>query len=194
MIIDPGLLNHINHRLNDQETVDEIRQSLLIAGWDQKQVDQALKEVQEARENTTATEKGNPQIFMLQKRRRNSALSGRLSVRQYATGVLLVLLLNLIIIWSLAQGYDLLPHTQEVNTIFFTALLGLFLFNTFTLISIAVRRLHDIGFDNTWALFLFLPAFNILFLIFLCKPGMHGKNKFGEDPRFFKLLPTLFNQ
>ena len=194
MIIDPGLLNHINHRLNDRESMKNIRASLLEVGWEKKQVDAALKEVEDARNNTSDTQKGNPEIFMARRRRDRSPLSGRLSVNQYLTGLLAIILLNLVILFALMQGYRILPPTQEANTLLFTILLALFLFNTFTLISISVRRLHDIGFDNTWALFLFIPGINVIFLSLLCKPGARGKNKFGEDPRFFHLFNTLFNR
>lgn len=194
MIVDPGLLNHINHRLNDHESEDDIRESLLSTGWDTLHIDAALSQVREARVNTTQTQKGNPEIFMPRNHERKSALSGRLSVHQYLVGILLVALIDSIILLILHIGYQTLPHTPEINTIFFTALLALILFNVFTLISISVRRLHDIGYQNTWALFLFIPALNVVFLVYLCKPGMRGKNEFGEDPRFFGIFSTLLNR
>lgn len=194
MIVDPGLLNHINHRLNDHESEEDIRQSLIAVGWKEDQVTAALSQVREARTNTTSTQKGNPEIFMLRNHKRKSALSGRLSVHQYFTGLLFVAIIDTIILLILHIGYQTLPHTPEINTIFFTGLLALILFNVFTLISISVRRLHDIGYANTWALFLFLPVINIVFLLFLCKPGMRGKNEYGEDPRFFGTFPLLLNR
>lgn len=194
MIIDPGLLNHINHRINDHESIEHIRQTLVEVGWDEAQVNFALTEVTTARENTSENDKGNPQIFHLHNNRDGSPLAGRLSIRQYLVGVLLITLVDTVIIFGLVKAYLILPHTPEINTLFFSVSLFVFLINTFTLISITVRRLHDMGYGNTWALFLFLPVINIVFLIFLCAPGSKGNNNYGADPRYFSMFRTLLNK
>jgi len=198
-IIDPGLLNHINHRLNDREPIDTIRQSLVDAGWERGQIEQAIREVQAARKNTDREHKGHPGIFMLNPRLNESAndsspLEGRLSVLQYIVGLAFVALFDAVTITPLVWGYHVLPETPERNTIFFTVALGVVLVNIFTLISLCVRRLHDLGYDNTWALFVFVPGINIIFLLLLCTSGTKGPNKYGIDPRPLSLLRTLFNR
>ena len=51
------------------------------------------------------------------------------------------------------------------------------------LISVSVRRLHDIERSGWWYLIQFIPFIGgLIFLIWLCTPGTSGANRYGSDP------------
>ncbi|QCT89759.1 DUF805 domain-containing protein [Escherichia sp. E4742] len=50
-------------------------------------------------------------------------------------------------------------------------------------ISITVRRLHDIDRSGWWILLVLIPIIgDIALLIFMCQKGTEGENRFGKDP------------
>ncbi len=50
-------------------------------------------------------------------------------------------------------------------------------------ISVAVRRLHDIDRSGWWILISLIPIIGFLiFLVFACRRGTDGANRFGPDP------------
>jgi uncharacterized membrane protein YhaH (DUF805 family) len=50
-------------------------------------------------------------------------------------------------------------------------------------LGVAVRRLHDTGRSGWWLLVSLVPLLGfILLLIWFCKPGDIGPNRFGSDP------------
>ena len=50
-------------------------------------------------------------------------------------------------------------------------------------ISITVRRLHDIDRSGWWVLLVLIPIIgDIALLIFMCQKGTKGENRFGKDP------------
>jgi uncharacterized membrane protein YhaH (DUF805 family) len=51
-------------------------------------------------------------------------------------------------------------------------------------ISIGVRRLHDIN-KSGWTLLMCLIPFAgiVIMIVFFCKPGISGSNKYGSDPK-----------
>jgi uncharacterized membrane protein YhaH (DUF805 family) len=51
-------------------------------------------------------------------------------------------------------------------------------------ISVAVRRLHDIGKSGWWLLICFVPLVGaIVLLVFYIQPGQAGANTYGPDPK-----------
>jgi len=68
------------------------------------------------------------------------------------------------------------PEVGVFSTIFSLAILlpGL---------AVAVRRLHDIDRSGWWLLLWFVPLVGMIVLIvWACKPGTPGHNRFGADP------------
>jgi uncharacterized membrane protein YhaH (DUF805 family) len=65
-----------------------------------------------------------------------------------------------------------------------TTLLDLLGFSTFIpLISLSVRRLHDIGKSGWWYLLIFIPVLGSLLLLFwAAKKSEDGENRFGSNP------------
>jgi uncharacterized membrane protein YhaH (DUF805 family) len=57
-----------------------------------------------------------------------------------------------------------------------------FLFLFITFLSVAVRRLHDVGRSAWWLLIGFSAIGVILLIYWSCKKGTSGPNRFGEDP------------
>ncbi len=50
-------------------------------------------------------------------------------------------------------------------------------------LAVLVRRLHDIDKSGWWYFILIIPVIGfILFLIWMCKKGTAGPNRFGDDP------------
>jgi len=50
-------------------------------------------------------------------------------------------------------------------------------------LGVLVRRLHDIDRSGWWSLIVLAPIVGaILLLIWLCKKGTEGANRFGDDP------------
>ena len=51
-------------------------------------------------------------------------------------------------------------------------------------ISVAIRRLHDIGKSGWWYLLGFIPLIGtIILLVWYAKEGDHGDNAYGPDPK-----------
>lgn len=63
---------------------------------------------------------------------------------------------------------------------------GIILITSIVLLLVqAIKRLHDIGMDWKYALYLLIPPpINFIGFIWLAsKPGQDGENKYGPDPR-----------
>lgn len=78
------------------------------------------------------------------------------------------------IVHSLAQSIG-----EEVVSLF-----NLFIFLSFLYpIGFIIRRLHDINIIGGWCFVIFLPVFNLIFLLFLLfAAGTNGPNQYGEQP------------
>jgi uncharacterized membrane protein YhaH (DUF805 family) len=51
------------------------------------------------------------------------------------------------------------------------------------LLSVEVRRLHDLDRTGWWLLLVFIPLIGwIVLFVWFCMRGTTGKNRFGEDP------------
>lgn len=48
------------------------------------------------------------------------------------------------------------------------------------MLSVSVRRLHDVGMSGWWLILLYLPILGIVWLFYACKPGERFVNKYGE--------------
>lgn len=52
------------------------------------------------------------------------------------------------------------------------------------MISLAVRRLHDIEKSGWWYLLNCIPCIgSIILIVFFCKEGTAGSNRYGDDPK-----------
>ena len=66
------------------------------------------------------------------------------------------------------------------QTWFYWLLAGIFLLLFVPQIALAVRRLHDFNQSGWWAVLLFVPGVNLIFLLALMViPGTEGENRFG---------------
>ena len=65
------------------------------------------------------------------------------------------------------------------------ALLAVFLLGTLVpLVAIQVRRFHDQAMSGWFLLLGFIPYLgSLILLVFLCRPGTKGPNRYGPDPR-----------
>jgi len=50
------------------------------------------------------------------------------------------------------------------------------------IVSIQVRRLHDIGWSGWWYFISFVPFGNLALLVLYCLPSQPGVNKYGPNP------------
>ena len=58
-----------------------------------------------------------------------------------------------------------------------------FIFCFFPLLSVGVRRLHDIDFSGWWMLLSLFPPLHIVLLLFFLLPGSNRINSYGEEPK-----------
>ena len=49
-------------------------------------------------------------------------------------------------------------------------------------LSVSVRRLHDIDFSAWWVLLTLVPVFHIILLLFYLLPGSNRINSYGKEP------------
>jgi uncharacterized membrane protein YhaH (DUF805 family) len=68
-------------------------------------------------------------------------------------------------------------NSSEVWLAILTASTGLLL--AIPMISVTVRRLHDIDRSGWWVLMNFIPVGGIVLLIYYCREGTIGDNRFG---------------
>jgi uncharacterized membrane protein YhaH (DUF805 family) len=90
-----------------------------------------------------------------------------------------------IILIGMPFGIDLNVPDPTFSATVLIAVFGVFFFATlFPMLSIAVRRLHDINFRGWWLLIQIIPyAGALVIFIFLLLDGTHGENRFGPDPK-----------
>lgn len=85
----------------------------------------------------------------------------------------------LALIGSLLMDSMINPQLGEMSLLYLITALVLFLPS----LSVAVRRLHDIDRSGWWLLLLLLPLIGaIVMIIWVCKGGTQGENKYGGNP------------
>ena len=100
--------------------------------------------------------------------------SGRASRSEYWYFILFYFLAN--IAASILDAVIL----QKANIQFFSGILGLAVF--LPLLAVEVRRLHDVD-RSGWWIFISLTIIGLLFplLVWKCRKGTEGPNRFGDD-------------
>ena len=80
-------------------------------------------------------------------------------------------------------------ESSDIGLLFLALIISLI---TVIIIAIqAIKRLHDINLSGWFWLVFFIPFVNIVFgLYMLFKDGVHGPNKYGEDPKGRESLVT----
>ena len=96
-------------------------------------------------------------------------------------------ILLILILFSISYfiSYNIINSRKKlIETLLFPFICAFVFFLTVSLLSLIVRRLHDIG-KSAWNCFLFLiPIFGvILFFFFMVKDSLPEKNKFGDSPK-----------
>lgn len=105
-------------------------------------------------------------------------LSGRISRTVYWHAYAVLISLNSVLIGQLIGGEQASYHAvaQAISPPLVIATL-------FTNIAIAVKRLHDSGWNGFFALLLVVPIVNFGFTIWIgLLPGTPGPNRFGTTP------------
>lgn len=105
--------------------------------------------------------------------------NGRITKRRYLFFFLIFYLLNLFCLLQMYSAFN----TQNV-AIFIAS--GVVLVATIVLLFIAaIKRLHDIGLDWKYGLYLLIPPpINFIGFVWLAlKEGQKGTNEYGPDPR-----------
>ncbi|QDH79560.1 DUF805 domain-containing protein [Echinicola soli] len=105
--------------------------------------------------------------------------TGRITRRKYLVMFVLFYFINLLCIMLIYESI------KAENWLTF-AVFGILLITTIVLLLVqAIKRLHDIGMDWKYALYLLIPPpVNLIGFVYLAiKAGHSGPNKFGPDPR-----------
>jgi uncharacterized membrane protein YhaH (DUF805 family) len=104
---------------------------------------------------------------------------GRITRRMYLTLFMVFYFTNLLSLMMMWQSY----HLESWLTFFsfFIVLIA----SIVVLLIQAIKRLHDIGLDWKYALYLLIPPpINFIGFIWLAvKKGQEGPNEYGPDPR-----------
>lgn len=105
--------------------------------------------------------------------------TGRITRRKYLTLFMFFYFVNILCLMKAWEAYQI-----EAWPAFFS--FSIILIASIVLLLIqAIRRLHDIGMDWKYALYLLIPPpVNFIGFIWLAyKEGQDGPNKYGPDPR-----------
>jgi uncharacterized membrane protein YhaH (DUF805 family) len=104
---------------------------------------------------------------------------GRITRRMYLTLFMVFYFINLLSLLMMWQSFQ-----SETWLTFFS--FGIILIASIVLLLVqAIKRLHDIGMDWKYALYLLIPPpLNFIGFIWLAaKKGQNGPNQYGPDPR-----------
>ncbi len=104
---------------------------------------------------------------------------GRITRRLYLVFFIVFYFINLLCLLLIWESY----HDQAWVTFIIA---GIFLITSIILLLVqAIKRLHDIGMDWKYALYLLIPPpVNFIGFIWLAyKKGQVGPNKYGPDPK-----------
>ena len=74
------------------------------------------------------------------------------------------------------------PNSMFENISGFASLSLWFIFCFLPLLSVSVRRLHDIDFSGWWILMALFPPLHIVLLLFFLLPGSNRINSYGKEP------------
>ncbi|EIM73911.1 hypothetical protein A3SI_16847 [Nitritalea halalkaliphila LW7] len=110
--------------------------------------------------------------------------NGRITRRKYLTLFLIFYSTNVISLIQLFYAYKLQDWIAF-------AIFGTILISTIVMLLVqAIRRLHDIGLDYKYVIYLIIPPpLNFIGFIWLAlKPGQDGENAYGPDPRKTDIL------
>ncbi len=118
--------------------------------------------------------------------------SARMSRAQYGTGIFTSILIFVACMFLFTMLNSRLPG-KMISPFIAYPLLLLFFALFVRIITLSIRRLHDIGYGAIGVILLAVPLFNLIpFLILLLKKGMSGENAFGDDPSCQELkMPDL---
>lgn len=105
--------------------------------------------------------------------------NGRITRRKYLVFFVVFYFINLLCVLQIYEAY----LDQEVVLFVIS---GIILITTIILLLMqAIKRLHDIGMDWKYALYLLIPPpINLIGFVWLAlKEGQKGTNEYGPDPR-----------
>lgn len=105
--------------------------------------------------------------------------TGRITRRKYLNLFVIFYFINLLCIMLM---YESIKAQNWLTFVIF----GILLIITIILLLVqAIKRLHDIGMDWKYALYLLIPPpINLIGFVYLAiKAGQPGSNEFGPDPR-----------
>lgn len=69
------------------------------------------------------------------------------------------------------------------NDFYSPAFIGWFILLVALQVTNMIKRLHDLGLTDLWAILFFIPYINIVFFLYLLfATGIKGSNKYGDDP------------
>ncbi len=107
------------------------------------------------------------------------SLHGRITRRKYLTSFIVFYFINLFCLFRMYEAF-------VNNSYLLFAIFGIILITTIVLLLVqAIKRLHDIGLDWRYVLYLLIPPpINFIGFVWLAvKKGQTGDNEYGEDPR-----------
>lgn len=105
--------------------------------------------------------------------------NGRITRRRYLVFFVIAYFINLLCLLQIYESF-----VEQHVAVFVVS--GIILVTTIVFLFVsAIQRLHDIGLDWKYALYLLIPPpINLIGFVWLAvKEGEKGQNKYGPDPR-----------
>ncbi|MFK7973324.1 MAG: DUF805 domain-containing protein [Rickettsiaceae bacterium] len=110
------------------------------------------------------------------------SFEGRANRKEYIIGNLLTLLLLTLIFFSHIIFIAIGSQYSAIGSLMLAMFSLISCLCLIQILSLNVRRLHDLGFSGWWAL-IYLTGFGLLIKILLiCFKGNDGSNKYGDPP------------
>lgn len=118
----------------------------------------------------------------------NKISVGRITQTQWLFGMISVIVIAVVYIEFIQKIESFIPFI-----LFDILKYGFIVIGFFFVVSLHVRRLHDLDYSGNFAYFLFVPIINgILLILLLVLPGLEKDNKYGKrregDKEFFKQI------
>jgi uncharacterized membrane protein YhaH (DUF805 family) len=82
------------------------------------------------------------------------------------------------------EQYRIMIIEETISSFHMFSFLLIEIISFLSMLSLHVRRLHDINYRGWWIILNFIPLLGAIFLLILsCLKGTKGPNRFGEEPK-----------
>ncbi|MEM9279564.1 MAG: DUF805 domain-containing protein [Pseudomonadota bacterium] len=107
------------------------------------------------------------------------SLKGRIARQSYALSILFLIFPQVFVVLQLVRNEE----NQSGLAFWFLVLLGVVLLTLWSVMALAVKRLHDLGMTGWLSVLILVPTLNWIFLVALALfPSTQETNEYGPPP------------